>query len=359
MPSKAVAAATTHFLQFRIQYASIALLYWDYVLTLQHEIQYLWTRKSLHRLSTALYILCRYALVANVLYLLAVAGKLGSSCNTWYKFIGGISVVARAAVLTVFTMRTYAMWSKNKVVLCVLGVLALTCVALDCLHVPGLRCTGSLSIQISANTLLSILMCVFEFFTTVLTTFRCVQAVKAAGSLRSQRNTLTVMILEQGVLYFGIVTMLTIAAVILNFRAPSGFLQRLLNALILPVSGLLTARFLLHMRAWDNKGTMNRSAYSTTSTGVIGSQSDPAFAHGSSLRTLERSVVGEFGDDPVVFARSHGGTSTGETVDGLGVGGSADEEKWIELGRVEQRHEVVYHNSAAVEDVGTVATIML
>jgi hypothetical protein len=60
----------------------------------------MWTKKSLHRLSTILYILCRYAMVANVLYLLAVAGRLGSSCDTWYKFVGAISVAARAAVLS-------------------------------------------------------------------------------------------------------------------------------------------------------------------------------------------------------------------------------------------------------------------
>ncbi|KAI0692517.1 hypothetical protein BC835DRAFT_51900 [Cytidiella melzeri] len=341
MSSKAVAAATTHFLEFRIQYASLALLYWDYALTFPYEIQYLWTKKSFPRLSTALYILCRYALLANVLYLLAVAGKLGSSCDTWYKFIGGISVLARAAVLTVFTMRTYAMWSKNKVVLCFLGAVALICVVLDCLHVPGLKCTGSSNTKV-VSTLLSILMCVFEFFTTLLTTFRCVQAVKAAGSLRSQRNTITVMILEQGVSYFAIATMLNLATVILNFRAPSGFLQRTLDAFLLPLSGLLTARFLLHMRAWDSRSTVHSGNNLTSMTGSE-VQTDLAFAHASTLRTLERSVVGEFGDDPVVFTRSHG-MLMWETTGGL----ADDDEKWIELGKVERRH---------VEDNGTLGTI--
>ena len=79
-----------------------ALVYWDYVLTLRNEIRYMWTRQSLHRFSTLLYILCRYALLSNVLYLLAISDKLGSSssCNIWYKFIGGISVAGRAAVLS-------------------------------------------------------------------------------------------------------------------------------------------------------------------------------------------------------------------------------------------------------------------
>ncbi|KAK0218206.1 hypothetical protein IW262DRAFT_1122810 [Armillaria fumosa] len=69
-------SVTTHFLQFRIQYASIALLYYDYVLTLPMEVKYIWGSKF--RLSTVLYICCRYALVANVLYLLAIARQLGA-----------------------------------------------------------------------------------------------------------------------------------------------------------------------------------------------------------------------------------------------------------------------------------------
>lgn len=54
----------------------------------------------MYRLSTLLYILCRYALLANVLYLLAISDKLGPNCNTWYKFMGGVSVAGRAAVLS-------------------------------------------------------------------------------------------------------------------------------------------------------------------------------------------------------------------------------------------------------------------
>jgi hypothetical protein len=65
----------------------------------------MWTKKSFYRLSTILYILCRYAMVANVLYLLSIAGQLGSSCDVWYKFIGAISVVARAAVLSMYFSR--------------------------------------------------------------------------------------------------------------------------------------------------------------------------------------------------------------------------------------------------------------
>ncbi|KAJ6529968.1 hypothetical protein DFH09DRAFT_805221, partial [Mycena vulgaris] len=58
---------TSSFLQFRLQYSSLALLYYDYTLTFPKEVQFIWNQKF--RLSTALYICYRYALIGNVLYL--------------------------------------------------------------------------------------------------------------------------------------------------------------------------------------------------------------------------------------------------------------------------------------------------
>lgn len=52
----------------------IALLYYDYSLTWTREVKYFWRKKF--TLSTALYIMCRYSLVANVIYLLAISNKL-------------------------------------------------------------------------------------------------------------------------------------------------------------------------------------------------------------------------------------------------------------------------------------------
>ncbi|KAL5525444.1 hypothetical protein ACEPAF_9314 [Sanghuangporus sanghuang] len=136
MASKAAA----HFLQFRIQYSSIAFLYYDYALTFPAEVKYIWRRKL--KTSTLLYICCRYALAANVLYVLAQMGKLGS-CDAWYKIIGVISVLGRAAVIAALTGRTYAVYSCNRVILALLAALGITCIVLDFMHVPGLRCKGS------------------------------------------------------------------------------------------------------------------------------------------------------------------------------------------------------------------------
>ncbi|KAG6899985.1 hypothetical protein C0995_004560 [Termitomyces sp. Mi166 len=72
--NQTIQQAEAHFLKFCIQYASIALIYYDYVLTLRTEVTYMW--RSKFRISTLLYILTRYALVANILYLLAISSKL-------------------------------------------------------------------------------------------------------------------------------------------------------------------------------------------------------------------------------------------------------------------------------------------
>jgi len=52
----------------------VALLWYDYALTWNREVQYFWKKRF--TLSTVLYILCRYGMVANILYTLALANKL-------------------------------------------------------------------------------------------------------------------------------------------------------------------------------------------------------------------------------------------------------------------------------------------
>ncbi|KAJ7479446.1 hypothetical protein B0H11DRAFT_2027464 [Mycena galericulata] len=262
MTSKEIGAASTHFLQFRLQYSSLALLYYDFALTFPKEVKYMWGQRF--RLSTAFYIGCRYALVANVLYLLAVAHKLGSTvCDFWYQVVVALSVVGRAAVISVFTMRTYVVCGKNKWVLAYMGVVGFACVVLDIMHIPGTRCVGS-----STPEMLSIMVVIFESSSAFLTMLRCV-IVFRRGGLANQRH---------GVLFiWSVISIFTTAGVILNY---AGFFQRLLDAFTLPLSCLLTARFILFLREWDAaqvEQTLIRSPTtilefrSTTRVGVLSS----------------------------------------------------------------------------------------
>ncbi|KAJ7021866.1 hypothetical protein C8F04DRAFT_1139587 [Mycena alexandri] len=290
MTSKAIYAATNHFLQFRLQYSSLAFIYYDFALTLPKEVQYIW--KERFRLSTALYIGCRYALVANILYLLAIAGQLGSTCDLWYKVVGALSILGRAAVITVFTLRTYAVYGQNKWILAYMGTVGLACVALDITHVPGMRCVGSSRLPMSPE-MLSILMVVFEASSAFLTTLRCIVAFRAGG-LKYRRHGIMVILFEQGILYFCTISIFTTTAVILNYRAPPGFLQRLPNAFTLPLSCVLTARFILYLREWDAE-QMGNKGRATDLTAVDSSTSTQLGVISTVL------AVEDFGADPVAL----------------------------------------------------------
>ncbi|KAJ3866998.1 hypothetical protein EV359DRAFT_35452, partial [Lentinula novae-zelandiae] len=309
----------------------------DYALTFPMEIQYLWTSKF--RFSTFLYILCRYALLANVLYLLDIAGKLTekyvyvslylfnsklmiypiTSCNTWYQFIGALSVLGRAAVIVVFAGRTWAVWGQNRIVLVYMSILGAACVALDialsiCFALSALICRYSpsgLSLRFfatisktdsghPASDLLSILMVVFEYSSAILNSIRCIQAFRAHGkSFEEQKAGFQFLLFEQGIFYFSIVSLFTTAAVILNFQAPSGFFQRLLNALTLPLSGLLTARFLLHMREWEYKNSPGAMSIHGIQNGGPEGQFNTTFSFRAASVALSTIITSDFGSDPV------------------------------------------------------------
>ncbi|KAJ6550804.1 hypothetical protein DFH09DRAFT_925728, partial [Mycena vulgaris] len=259
------------FLQFRLQYSSLALLYYDYAPTFPKELQFIWNQKL--RLSTALYICCRYALIGNVLYLFAIADKLGSTslnsiqfglcrCDTWYKIVGGLSVLGRFGVIAVSVIRTYAACCMNKWVLAYMGTVGLVSIGLDITHVPGVRCVGSSALPMYLR---SILIVIFEYSSAILTTVRCAMALRAAGALKNRRDTVTFILFEQGIVYFCTISIFTTAGVILNYLSrpthrelpnlryycSPGFFQRLPNAFTLPLSGILTARFILYLREWD------------------------------------------------------------------------------------------------------------
>ncbi|KAK1225927.1 hypothetical protein PQX77_011125 [Marasmius sp. AFHP31] len=186
------------------------------------------------------------------------------------------------------------------------------------------------------------MMVVFEFSSAILTIARCIQAFRVGGPWKKQKRGFIYLVFEQGkcfhrlvgvhtdesdyfpgLIYFCIVSILTTGAMILNFRAPSGsFFQRLLNALTLPISGLLTARFLLHIRRWSDERSQMPPSLSHPLSQLPGSSSssnrDGALAFEDAVRATTTTfsfrgtlstIIEDFGDDPVDAARNHEGAS--------------------------------------------------
>ncbi|RDB15605.1 hypothetical protein Hypma_004050 [Hypsizygus marmoreus] len=152
---------------------------------------------------------------------------------------------------------------------------------------------------------------VFEVSSAGLTTFRSIQALNVGGPWRTQKEGFMYLLFEQGLLYFCVVSVLTVASLALNVSIPGGFLQRLLNAYTIPLSGLMTARFLLHLRMWESNHAAFRSRprnrvdedcdEDEDSTGMD-FVSNPN--HQRSRTVTLDSFVEDFGEDPVRRARA-------------------------------------------------------
>ncbi|KAF7368121.1 hypothetical protein MSAN_00878400 [Mycena sanguinolenta] len=352
MSSQAIDTATTHFLRFRLQYSSLALLYYDYALTFPREVQYIWKQKF--RLSTALYIGCRYALVANVLYLLAVANKLGHTSvhklailsiklkypepqrNWSVEFQLAHIPALRICRTVVFTLRSTAVYGENMWIAAYMSVVGLACIALDIVSfrlpfspisesslvcramyqdsvVRGLLLFPSVGFKILAYLqgiklvlapeMLSILTIIFDTSSALITAVRCGQALHAMKRVECEVQPYSIMaiLLEQGVLFFCSISIFTVAGVILQYRAPPGFFQRLPDAFTLPLSCTLTARFILHLRKWYATQLNDSQDHVKTGSLVFQAQSTSR----SEVPLTNMVTMEDFGPDPVVLAAAN------------------------------------------------------
>jgi len=146
------------------------------------------------------------------------------------------------------------MWKNNKFVVGLLSLIGAAVIALAAAHVTTVSCTGHKIKRRRIDTdLLCVLTVVFELTSTGLLSFACLKHIKSDGAeLLLQKQSLFTFMLKDGLLYAGFVTTFTATAMALNYAAPTGsFFQRLLNALTIPISGLMAARFLLHIREWQ------------------------------------------------------------------------------------------------------------
>ncbi|KAJ3509480.1 hypothetical protein NLJ89_g5203 [Agrocybe chaxingu] len=260
-----------------------AFLYYDYAITWPREVQHIWMHKF--SLLTILYFACRYAMVPNVIYILALAEQLlmmrtfmlwglcandniltpnyriaivvimDISLRPYLHALGGLLLFCMNWTV-VWGLRTYAVSNRNTAILVIFGILGTCYIGLAILHVPYVACDGH------------------------------------RGTPPS-------------------VTVLTICNVVLQYAAPDlgtslrhmSFIKRLLNAHTLPLSGLMTARFLLHLRVWNHRQSTN--TFPETPSAVLFKNMGIDVQTGCSARAsyIMCSIADEFGEDPVAQAR--------------------------------------------------------
>ncbi|KAG2003821.1 hypothetical protein CC2G_004394 [Coprinopsis cinerea AmutBmut pab1-1] len=120
--------APTHIpsrLEYTLQFTSIALLYYDYLLTLPVEIEYLRDRTW-----------------SNL-----------SGCDEGYIICGALSVLGRIGILSVWGMRTYAIYGRSRAILALLGVIGGSIVGLAISHIPVMRCVEETKMPLGTSSI--------------------------------------------------------------------------------------------------------------------------------------------------------------------------------------------------------------
>ncbi|TFK35542.1 hypothetical protein BDQ12DRAFT_668417 [Crucibulum laeve] len=229
--------AAPTFVSLCIQHSSLALVYYDYTLTFASEVKYVWQRKI--KFMTILYVFCRYSLVANVIYAVAITSPLDKL--RYYENYAEEEIAVMQHIgsprcsVSYVESRTYAVFGGSKLVLLIFG-LAGTLVTV-------LATTTRLRNALSISTVGYQVLC------AIFTTFRSIQALIANGDWRTQKHSLMFFIFQQGILYFIFATTFATASLILDYRTYIGSPR------------LMTARFVLHVRQWEEKH-LNTSNYS-------------------------------------------------------------------------------------------------
>ncbi|KAL0570703.1 hypothetical protein V5O48_011254 [Marasmius crinis-equi] len=182
------------------------------------------------------------------------------------------------------------------------------------MHIPSQKCMdsnptpiGKLELLMDFSLLRSLLTIVFETSSALLITIRTVRSFRAYGApWQSGRKNVIYLIFEEGLVYFGLISIFTVATFILKLRAPPGPFQDILNAFTLPLSGILTARFILDLKAWSSRDQDEDSEITTLRPRTSQEPESPTqltWQDTSQRHPFLFSHMTEFGEDPEVTAK--------------------------------------------------------
>ncbi|KAJ3818411.1 hypothetical protein F5880DRAFT_1734439 [Lentinula raphanica] len=243
----------------------LALLVYDIFLNLDREVRLVWRTSDRFRWSNVIYYTNRYPVVAYQIWSVCYTPKTPQFF--WYFSF----IPTRVAISASWILRVYAVVDHGLIFGLILTVLGLAIIAFDILQGVQSTCThNTLSSETLSGVMTYICLAVFDILATSLVTIRMCQAIHRSGGFHHiDKQNLSEYVLRSGVLYFGVVTVPQLIAVVLYF-APQGLYSPILNNFLLILSSVMIARFLLGLRE------MNEMRREYTPGGEYGSDLDPA-----------------------------------------------------------------------------------
>lgn len=242
--------------------ASIALtiLYYDYLLTLGREWRLLWKRNNLRRWGSIFFFLNRYCgIIGHVPVFVEIFVSQDSAlCRYMHAYHQALAVLMQTTIAATFVTRTYVLYDKNRLVL--FGLIAMTLAGIGAggflitqggQHpvVPQLpeEATGCRTGLSRAQAWrLAVVWCsvmVFDLVVVLLTLVRVIILNRGTGG----SHTLTELLVRDGVVYFGIISLVSLANII-TFLYGSEITRGAATTVANALSCVLVSRLAINLR---------------------------------------------------------------------------------------------------------------
>jgi len=238
--------------------AAKALFVWDYVITLDREVRYVWGRKP--TIATVLFMVNRYVNLSACIFQLFSQATFQHprSCNVVVRFVEAQIIISALVFALFFSMRIYATWGRDWRPALPILLLALVPPAANlyiyCKSIPVLApppssgCATASPIPADVYQTLVLLnracTTAYDFLVVVFTFIKTLGSKKAARRLKDQ-TPLTILLLRDGTLHFMLMLILNVGQIIWASLSQS---NNALSYFMTPVTSILVSRFLLSLR---------------------------------------------------------------------------------------------------------------
>ncbi|KIK54771.1 hypothetical protein GYMLUDRAFT_48469 [Collybiopsis luxurians FD-317 M1] len=244
---------------------SITFLFWDHLLTLPDEVQYLWKRPV--RASTMLFFLNRYlAVLVNIVMTVSFFSSHlpESSCQPLNTFHQVLLVAMQVIVALLLTIRVYVLYRSSKLVLAVLLSIFTILMALSIFLTFSGQSKHSDETSMGCNTEMSFVtsahvaaaweaLFLYDLILFAMTLHRAYQTRHELRIIRRLRVSLVVIILRDGSLYFAGMAIAN-AINISTFYYPLPYLRGSLTTFASSISVTMMSRLIFNLHKIANSG---------------------------------------------------------------------------------------------------------
>ncbi|KAI0334549.1 hypothetical protein GY45DRAFT_1242288, partial [Cubamyces sp. BRFM 1775] len=246
--------------------SAMALLVYDYLLTLRHEVRFVWSRKFTG--ATVLFLLNRYIIIlvylVDVITLFPIISKV-SACPGTGRFITVLEVLPYIIWAAFSSLRAYALSSRNLPIGLLIFLLSLVPAGVNAyffstfsfIELPSpSNCTALSDITAQLMTIVSRASLMAADTLVIVVTWASTYRIGKASRDARLGFSFGALLLRDGTIYFVALVAMNIVHMTLNTVKPNDFVQQASYVTVLenPITSILVSRFILNLRAVDHRG---------------------------------------------------------------------------------------------------------